>query len=108
MDTTLKERLFELNKKLEELYEKIADAQSEDLPELVDETTSLHEQIEEITSPNPQTLSKEDFESQYSLEMKYQYFHDEYGDSAAFYHDYLGYHYRNYLESCKNGRWYSL
>jgi predicted YcjX-like family ATPase len=108
MDPELKEKLLDLNKKLEELYEKIADARSEDLPELVDEATSLSEQIEEISNPKQPPLSKTEFESYYSLERKYESFHDEYGDSAAFYSDYLEYHYQNYLESYKKGRWYSL
>lgn len=101
-------KLSKLNKRLEELYEKIADARSEDLPELVDQATSLSEQIEEITNPKPLPLSKEEFISHYSLDLKYELFHDEYGDAAASYSEYLEYHYQDYLESSKKGKWYSL
>jgi len=97
-----------LKEKLEEIYIKIADAEGEDLDVLLHECLSVEDQIKDITNPKSPSFSKEEFESYYSVESKYQSFHDEYGDAAAFYSDYLDYHYRDYLDHHKKGLWYSI
>lgn len=43
-------------------------------------------------------LSKNEYEYQHSVQAKYEYFHDEYGDATALYSDFLEAHYNNYLE----------
>jgi hypothetical protein len=100
--------LDSLKEKLEEICIKIADARGEHLNTLLDEYVIVENQIEEITNPKPPPFSKEEFESHYSVGRKYQSFHDEYGDAAALYSEYLDYHYRDYLEHNKKGLWYSI
>jgi hypothetical protein len=101
--------LDSLRKRQTDLYVKIADASGEDvLNSLLDEVWELEDQIGAIENPQEPPLSKEEFESDYHIQREYERFHDEYGDAASLYSDYLEYHYQNYLKYHKNGWYYSF
>jgi hypothetical protein len=97
-----------LRKRQEELYVKIADSSGDHLDSLLDEVWGVENQIEAIENPPEPPLSKDNFESNYDIQREYERFHDEYGDAAAMYSDYLEYHYRDYLNHHKNGWYYSF
>lgn len=100
--------LQELRKQQEDLYVKIADAKGDELDTLLCAVWEIEAILEGIENPPTPPLSIESFESQYNVNREYERFHDEYGDAAAFYSDYLEYHYNTYLSYHKNGSHFSF
>jgi genome maintenance exonuclease 1 len=81
--------LQELRKHQEELYIKIADAKGDELENLLDEVWKIEDQIDDIENPPTIPMTIGEYEDQYGIQTKYENFHDEYGDAAALYSDYL-------------------
>lgn len=90
--------LQELEKRRDDLYVRIADASGEERDCLLDDVWAVEDEIESLINPPKPKMSKDEFESFYNVQREYERFHDEWGDAAAFYSDYLDHHYQDYLE----------
>lgn len=100
--------LNDLKEKLDEVYVKIADASKEEVGDLVDEAHLLEDEIDLIENPPEIPLSQSSWVNRYDVSRKYERFHDEYGDSAAFFSDYSDYHYQIYVKTLKKRQYYSF